>query len=466
MRLKRYFEELKRRNVIKAAIAYLVVAWLMLQVLSILLPLFDAPSWILKTITLLMAICFPIWVLVAWLYEITPEGIKKTKERNDESSISNQTENKLNKLIIMVLGLAVIFLILRPNMFEVNTGNNNLGPAKSTENLSSNLQALDFYFKGEFHHKKETLADLDQAIINYIKAVETDSLFAQAYSKLASAYMRKNLSFDSNLKWEQEAYAAAGKALKIDPTLANPHIIQGQFFWSKSHNFAHEEAIDEFRKAILKDPNAINAFEQLSLVQLHIGLFEEALSNARKSIALDPGNYRARRFMGETLFFKGEYESSLREFKKIPKYFAPQLTRTLLALNYFYLNRKDEAIEVLNENLEQSPNDPLSNSAHAIILASMGLESEAEQKIELALSYSKDLIHVHHIYYQLGVASAIMDKKENAVKWLSKAAETGFPNYPLFHTDPYLKEIKEYSPYQGLLKSLKQQWENFKNLEE
>jgi tetratricopeptide (TPR) repeat protein len=464
MNLRKYIAELKRRNVIKAGFAYLVVAWVLLQVFSILLPLFEAPLWVLRTITLLMAIGFPIWLVFSWIYEITPEGIKKTKQIKSEESESNKTGRKLNKLIIVFLSIAVVFLLVKLNWNQSNNEDGVTRQFEETENLSSNLKALDFYFKGELHHKKETHSDIDAAIDYYKKAIDNDSLFAKAYSRLASAYMRKSLSFDLNSKWEAEAYSAAKKALQLDPKLANPHVIQGQFFWSKSHDFAHEEAINEFKKALLKDSRSINAYEQLSLVQFHIGLFDKALSNANKSIELDPGNYRARRFIGETLMFSGKYKLSLVEFEKIPKYFAPQLTQTLLALNHFYLSNSDKAVEMLDNNLNNSPNNNLSNSAYAIILASKGKYMEAEQKMELALENSEDLIHVHHVYYQLGLASAIMNKNQIAVQWLKKAADTGFPNYPLFSSDPFLKNLEGDKEYEELVLKLKEKWNYFKSL--
>jgi len=464
MNFHRYITELKRRNVIKAGVAYLVVAWVLLQVFSILLPLFEAPLWVLKTITLLMVIGFPIWLVFSWIYEMTPEGIKKTKAVKEEESELAYTGGKLNKLIIVFLAIAIVLLLIKSNWNQPIDIERADGQTEQTENLTSNLKALDFYKRGEFHHKKETLSHIDEAIEYYKKAIKSDSLFAKAYSRLASAYMRKSLSFDINQKWEEEAYVAAGKALQLDQTLANPHIIQGQFFWSKSHNFAHEEAIKEFKKAILKDGKSFTAFEQLSLVQLHIGLFDDALSNAKKSIELDPSNYRARQFIGETLMFSGEYELSLIEFEKIPKYYAPELRQTLLALNHFYLDRPYRAIEMLNDNLENSPNNSLANSAYAIILASNGQDLEAEIKMDIALDNSKDLIHIHHLYFQLGIASAIMGKKKIATDWLNKAASTGFPNYPLYSSDPYLENLKGFKEYEELLSRLKEKWDYFKTL--
>ena len=110
MNFNNYLNELKRRNVIKSGIAYLVVAWVLLQVFSILLPLFEAPLWVLRTITLLMGVGFPLWLVFSWIYEVTPEGIKKTKQVKEEKSELAKTGGRLNKLIIVFLAIAIVLI--------------------------------------------------------------------------------------------------------------------------------------------------------------------------------------------------------------------------------------------------------------------------------------------------------------------------------------------------------------------
>ncbi len=105
--MSQFFNELKRRNVIKAAIAYVVVAWVILQVLSIVLPSTGAPEWVMKTLMLIMMIGFPVWVFISWVYEVTPEGLKKTKQVSKDASISATTDKRLNILILVGLFLAI-----------------------------------------------------------------------------------------------------------------------------------------------------------------------------------------------------------------------------------------------------------------------------------------------------------------------------------------------------------------------
>ena len=106
------FEELKRRNVFRVAIAYIAVAWLVLQVSDIVFENFGTPDWVMKTLMFVLAIGFPLAVLFAWAYEMTPEGIKKEKDVDRSQSITAQTGQKLNRTIIIVLLAAVGFLLV------------------------------------------------------------------------------------------------------------------------------------------------------------------------------------------------------------------------------------------------------------------------------------------------------------------------------------------------------------------
>src|SRR5262249_51450449 len=100
---RNFFAELKRRNVYRVAIAYAVVAWLLMQIASQIFPFFDIPSWGVRLVVLLLAIGFPIALILAWAFELTPEGIKRTEDVDLSKSIRRKTGRKLDFLIIAVL---------------------------------------------------------------------------------------------------------------------------------------------------------------------------------------------------------------------------------------------------------------------------------------------------------------------------------------------------------------------------
>jgi TolB-like protein/Tfp pilus assembly protein PilF len=113
MNPKNFFAELKRRNVYKVAVAYAVIAWLLLQGASIVLPSFEAPGWIMKVLIAVLAIGFPIAVVLSWAFEITPEGIVRADEVDPDKSIARKTGRKLVSLIVVAALLALGFLVFR-----------------------------------------------------------------------------------------------------------------------------------------------------------------------------------------------------------------------------------------------------------------------------------------------------------------------------------------------------------------
>jgi TolB-like protein/Tfp pilus assembly protein PilF len=113
-------EELKRRNVVRVGIAYLVAAWLVLQVIDLVIESVSAPAWVMQMILVLIALGFPIVLGVAWAFEITPEGVKRERDVDRSNSITPQTGRKLDRLIIVVLVVAVGVLLTERLLLREN----------------------------------------------------------------------------------------------------------------------------------------------------------------------------------------------------------------------------------------------------------------------------------------------------------------------------------------------------------
>jgi TolB-like protein/Tfp pilus assembly protein PilF len=104
------FQELKRRNVFRVAAAYIIVGWLLLQVSDTLVPALHLPEWFNSGVAFILIMGFPIALILAWAYEITPDGLKKEHEVDRSQSITGQTGRTLDRAIIAVLILAVLLL--------------------------------------------------------------------------------------------------------------------------------------------------------------------------------------------------------------------------------------------------------------------------------------------------------------------------------------------------------------------
>ncbi len=105
-------QELKRRNVFRVGIAYAVAAWLLLQIADVMIDNIGAPDWVFPTLLMALAIGFPLALIFAWAFELTPEGIKREHEVDRQTSITGQTGRKLDRAIIVVLALAVGYLLV------------------------------------------------------------------------------------------------------------------------------------------------------------------------------------------------------------------------------------------------------------------------------------------------------------------------------------------------------------------
>ena len=104
--------ELKRHNVFKVGIAYLLMAWVLLQAGDFALDLVDAPNWVIQSLSIVVALGFPMVLVFSWVYEMTPEGLKREVEVDRGQSITGQTGRKLNLLVVSLLVIAVAYLAL------------------------------------------------------------------------------------------------------------------------------------------------------------------------------------------------------------------------------------------------------------------------------------------------------------------------------------------------------------------
>jgi len=105
------FAELKRRNVYRAAVLYAASAWLLVQVVTAVVPYFHIPEWVVRWIIVASVIGLPFWLAFAWFYEFTPEGLKRESEIDPSDSIAHRTGRTLDFIIIGVMAVAIVLLL-------------------------------------------------------------------------------------------------------------------------------------------------------------------------------------------------------------------------------------------------------------------------------------------------------------------------------------------------------------------
>ena len=165
------FDELKRRNVIRMAGLYLVGAWLLVQVAGTVLPMFGAPDWLPRSIVILVAIGFVPALIFSWVFELTPQGLKRDEDVRPEESIAPQTARRMNRTIVAVLVLALGYFaidkfVLAPRRAAAPNDSPSAAGAKSIAvlpfvNMSSDKEQ-DYFSDGLSEELLNQLAQIPQ----------------------------------------------------------------------------------------------------------------------------------------------------------------------------------------------------------------------------------------------------------------------------------------------------------------
>lgn len=326
-------------------------------------------------------------------------------------------------------------------------------------------EASHYYWQARLHTNTENRLENDSAIELLEKAVAADPNFALAYATLAYEYHLRAVALkpEERDEWEAKALAAVNEALKIDPNLPEAHVTRAAMLWGGSKQFNHQQAIAELHRALDLNPGLDEAHHQLGIVYSHIGLLDKGELEIKRAIALEPSNPGAQFRVGVNLLYQSRYQEALDVFRETRKYNRP-LWSYQTAFAFFQLGKKEEAAATIAEAFKNSQQDEggLLTAIEAMLAASDGDTVKAEQKIMKAAELGKNYIHFHHTEYAIASAYAIMNKRTQAMDWLQRTADDGFPCYPLFQRDPNLQNLRQDPHFIAFMAKLKEQWERYR----
>src|SRR6478672_7194290 len=337
-----FFAELKRRNVYKVAVAYAVVAWLVIQAASIFLPAFNAPQWAMQIIILILVVGFPIALAFSWAFEITPKGIVRESEVNPNASITHHTGRKIVALTIVLAVIATGLLIFqfiraRSTSSSAVTISNKSIAVLPFDNLSGDPQNAYFSegVQDEILTRLAKIAELkvisrtstqrfksapedlrqiaqqlgvanilegsvqkanDQVRVNVqlINAVTDAHLWAETYDrKLTDIFaveseIAKSVADALQVKLTGPEKSSMAKTPTVNPE-AYELYLKGRFFWNKRSVVELRKAIEYFNQAIAKDPNYALAYAGLADSYLLLPVYgaastQEAVPPARAAL--------------------------------------------------------------------------------------------------------------------------------------------------------------------------------------
>ena len=329
--------------------------------------------------------------------------------------------------------------------------------------------AYDYYLPGKLYSRSEDRDQNEKAIKILEDVVQADPTFAPAHAELARA-----LSVRANY-WTPEAEKAGlyerskiltEKSLALDPDLAEGHFMRGAIIWTHADRFPHEQAIASLKRAIALEPRLDEAHQQLGVIYMHIGLFEKAEEEFKNTLEINPGNVPARLRVGVLELQRCEYTKALAALKQVPPQSSRAIVERSMAAALFNLGETEEASKIVETYLAKYPDEGGNvTSVNAMLLARAGKQADAEAAINQAIDIGQGFQHFHHTTFNIACAYALLNDRENALKWLRYTADDGFPCYPLFEKDPNLNNLRNDEAFISFMNQLRQQWEhNMANL--
>jgi TolB-like protein/Flp pilus assembly protein TadD len=378
MKGSNFFSELKRRNVYKVAVAYAIVGWLLVQIATQVFPFLEIPTWVVRLVIVAVAIGFPIALVIAWAFELTPEGIKRTEVADGMPAMIGR--KKHTWLYVVLVGAAISGALFFAGRYTA--GNRAAPPYDSSsksiavlpfDNLShdpdnayfaegvqdeiltrlakvADLKVISRTSTQKYKSAPDNLREIakqlgvanilegtvqkagDQVRVNVqlISAANDGHLWADIYDRkvtdifAAESEIAKTIADTLRAKLTGSEMAAMAKAPTADSE-AYELYLKGRFFWNKRTGADLRKAIDYFNQAIAKDPNYALAYVGLADANLLLSNYgaaapkdsiPQAKAAVKKALELDSNLAEAHASAAILAGNDFQFKQSISEFER------------------------------------------------------------------------------------------------------------------------------------------------------
>ncbi len=409
-----FIRELRRRNVIRAAISYVVTGWLIVQTADVLLGIYDAPERILQIIIIAVVVGLPFALVFSWFFDITSDGIKRTADLDVEVIADKQFDRRMNAVIIAIL-VAALALSIYANLrdveqpresvsiliadFDNQTGNELFSgvledfllvglevapfvsayPRKTATDIAADLpggdpeapaldaekaalialrEGIDVVVSGSASRDENGLtisvdtvtAGEQQEIFSVTETVKTDADVLTAIVDISEEVRRKLGKADRAIG------AGDSESFAVTNLEAAAEYLKAQ---NLQLDRKLEEAVVHYEQALVFDPDFARAYAGLALTQQYLGNSDAATANWEEALSrIDRLTERGRlRTLGNYYMInQGNYRRALETYETlVEKYPADNVAQNNLAVTAFYAMDFDRALEVGREVAKRYP---------------------------------------------------------------------------------------------------------------
>jgi DNA-binding winged helix-turn-helix (wHTH) protein/Tfp pilus assembly protein PilF len=327
---------------------------------------------------------------------------------------------------------------------------------------TKNPMAYELFLRAGERLSRSNPSDMRMAIEMLENGTKLDPDFADAWARLAIAYVQILTELGPNAHWVRRTERVIGRIKALDPGHAEAQVASGRFLWSPAKRFRNRLALRAFQSALQLKPGHQQARVWQSLVFLHVGLLEEAMEGAVAVLATNPDDSLALNTLGQVAFSRGEYDEAEAYYSRTLSVDPGGTWGNLWAPTApLYGGPLDAAAEKIRAGSQVFPGEPMLAGCEALLWAKRGEHRKAESAIQRALR-GRPLIHTHHIWHILAAAYAVLGKPRQAISLLQRAKDMGLPNYPLFRNDPHFQCLRNHPPFPRLMADLKSELESYK----
>ncbi|MDE1960794.1 MAG: hypothetical protein KGH80_04280 [Xanthomonadaceae bacterium] len=459
-----FVAELRRRNVLRAAVLYIGAVWALAQGIAQLGPPLGAPDWIVRWFVIAACIAFPFWLAFAWFYEWTPQGLRRESEIAANASIVRSTGRKLDRAIIVVLAIAVVMLlteILVPRKTQTAEAAapgqsvavlpfvNMSGDAKNdyfsdgiTEeilnalaqvpNLKVAARTSAFAFKGREGDLRKIADTLDVATVlegGVQKSGEAVRITAQlidtrsGFQLWSEKYDRKldnvfavedeiSRAIADKLRVQSAMDAKADQPAQVD-TLAHDFYLRGLAEYA-SRGPSLRDAVGHFQKAVAIAPNYADAWAALAEADVQLPNYDlgdvgtsmaSAQAAAKRALSIDPNNAAAHVALGVVYLNHWQWEQADDMFRRA-MHLAPGDAEAIHQRAYLLLSSGNlgAALQEIDRALERDPLSPVMNTGRGEILYFLHRNDDAWTQIQSSIAAHPDFALGY--YFGIPVANA------------------------------------------------------------
>lgn len=483
MNPKIFFGELKRRNVYKVAVAYAVVGWLLIQVATQVFPFLEIPNWAIRLVILVTAFGFPVALIIAWAFEFTPEGIKRTEDADAARQHSRGGVWIVVVVIAAALSLGLFFLgrytagRATPGVSEAAAASNavksiavlplvNTSGDSSNEYFSDGLseeliavlakipelkvigRSSSFFFKGKSSDsaaigQKLGVANLIEGsvrkqgdrvriVAELISATDGRSLWSETYDRdvkdvfAVQSEIAKAVADQMRVKLLGETVGSDSDRSSENPAAHNA-VLQSDFYFQQQTAESVRQAITFLQEAVRLDPNYALAYAKLA----------QAWQRYATSFSTEATDDTAK-----------AYEEARRAADKAAS-LAPDLAETRMAVGLQAMNPALDfraAEKEFRRVLQSAPSDAAAKSTLCLSLMGQGRLIEAEQACREALSLDPLLTTS---WYNIGRVLVGLGRYKEAEDLFRKGLEIQ-PHAARFHSYLVILDVLQNRPAQAM----------------